>query len=175
MRIKLTITALVVACAHLGAQRPAKPSPVCIVVADSAWQMAPQTTQTEVRPGWQIVDVKLKDKTTRYLWGNASRQMADTATPTFVVDPGSATLADFVIIPLRQKREYRRFPHPDFRQCEHIAFDLDAAEVRLRADERFSVTLRQALRPGEYVVVNLKAAPLNESGDMEVYPFSVKK
>lgn len=175
MRVIFVIISLFVALMPLCAQRPTKSSPVSIMVGDSAYQIAPQHTQTELKPGWKIVDIKLRDKTTRYLWGSSARQLADSPMLTFVIDTGGHALTDFSIIRLKQKRDYRRFPKAVFTQCDRIVLDLEAAEVRLLPDERFRVQLRQALPPGEYVVVDLKADPVNDSGDMPVYPFCVKR
>lgn len=148
---------------------------VQIVVADSLYDIEPVTTQTEVKPGWKIVDYQLPDKALRYLWGKHSRQPIEGGTPTFIIHPVDCKLFDFVVLKLKEKKQYRRFPSVNIYKCEINRIDLDFAKIELIGEEHFRVTPIKPLLPGEYILLNTSAKPVNGLGDVEVYPFTITK
>lgn len=156
-------------------QRKALSSMVSIFVGDSIYEIPPVVTQTEYKPGWKIVDIQTNGKTSRYLWGKHSRQYCDDRQPRFIIDPRQCTLADFVLIKLKEKKEYRKFASHDFYECDFKRFGLDLVAITVLDDDRFDVRFHDPLMPGEYVIVNMKAEAVNEYGDVEVYPFTITK
>lgn len=159
----------------LFAQRPVTPSMIRIMVGDTSFEMSSATTQTEVKPGWKIVDYKLPDKATRYLWGHGSNQVSEDGRPVFLIRPEGYVLSDFAIIKLVQKKQYRKLPSPNLRDCDIIRVDLDFAKIELVGEDQFRVTPIKPLRPGEYILVNLAGKPVNNMGDIEVFPFAVSR
>lgn len=156
------------------AQLPAKPSVISIIIGDSLCEIRSVVTQTEFKPGWKIVDLKTRDKYTRYIWGKHSRQFADDRQPVFVVTPEPGrTLNDYAVIRLKEKKEFRRLPSTSLFECGFERIDLDNANIQLLADESYRVRFKQAFEPGEYILVDMKGEPKSEFGDVEVYPFTI--
>ena len=76
---------------------------------------------SETKPGWKIVDIKLKDKTCHYLWGRQSGQLADSPQPTFdIYLSGKQTLVNYRIVRLKQKKQYRMLPKPRLADNEYL-------------------------------------------------------
>ena len=72
---------------------------VRLEVAGNLVELEAQQTQSELKPGWKIADVKLKDKVVRYLWGAHATQLTDDRTPTFVITPAAGqVLCDFALM-----------------------------------------------------------------------------
>lgn len=161
------------------AQTTTHPSPVGFVVGDSIIYIKGVQTQTEVKPGFAFVDrfkafnKATKDKTIRYLWGGTSRQPLDTSRPQFYIDPGNSQVIDFALIRLQNKRDHRRLPNADLRKCEFQTLDLFFADLKLLPDDNFLVVPKKPLATGEYVLVQLSQQPVNEMGDLIVYPFTI--
>ncbi len=174
--MKRLISILATACSlSVFAQRPTMPSMVSIVVQDTVYAIEPTSTQTEIKPGWKIVDYKLPNKAVRYLWGAHSHQTTENGKPSFVIRPLNCQLTDFALIRLKEKKQYRRFPSPNLAECEMNRIDLDFAKIELAGEDQYLVQPLLPLKPGEYVWVNTMGKPLNNFGDIEVFPFTVEK
>lgn len=158
----------------VAAQRPQTLSPVGVFIGDSIYRIAPQTTQTEVKAGWKIVDYQTKSKTTRYLWGAHSKQLIDTQQPCFFINPGSSQLIDFAIIKLSTKRDHRRLPKAQLKECTYRTFDLYNVSTELLSDDNYKVTPKEPLAPGEYIILQMTQTPVNDMGDITVYPFTIE-
>ncbi len=169
MRRLLTLLYIMMSALSLPAQR------VQIMMAGNRASMAPQQTQTEVKPGWRIVDIQLKSHTTRYLFGRHASQLTDGERPTFVISPSEKeTLVDYALIRLVEKKTYRKLSAPLLRDNAYTRFEPAAFEIRPDGDDSFVCTPRQPLVRGEYILVNLAQEPQGELGDYSVYPFRVE-
>ncbi len=134
------------------------------------------STQTEIKPGWKIADIaETKAKSQRYVWGPRSRQLAESNRPTFVLKTQGGTLHDYLIVKMKQKKQYRKFPKIKLEDCNPLYIDLTTFRIELLPDERYKITPLQPLSPGEYVIVDTSAKPSNEYGDITVYGFTVEK
>ena len=142
-----------------------RPSPV---------QIESQLTQSELKPGWKIVDIQLKSKINRYLWGAKSRLYCDTHRPSFIVDTDSLLLSDLVLIRLKTRREYRSIPKPNVHDNKCIFVDLNNFRIEASGEEAFRITPLKDLQPGEYIFTWITARPIGELGDWTVFPFTVK-
>ena len=135
--------------------------------------LIPTTTQTEVRPGWKIVDYQLNDRVTRYLWGAHATQLAD-AKPSFVVTPAvDETLYQYAIIPLKCKREYRKLPRLKVKENTYLRFTPDDFHIEAVGDSSFLCAPLSPLAPGDYFLLNIEQKPLGELGDYTGFPFRV--
>lgn len=131
------------------------------------------TTQTEVRPGWKIVDYQLNDRVTRYLWGAHAIQLAD-AQPTFVITPAAdETLYQYAVIPLKCKREYRRLPKLKAKDNNYLRLTPDDFHIEAVGDSSFLCSPLKQLLPGDYFLLNIEQEPQGELGDYTGYPFRV--
>ena len=137
-------------------------------------QIESQLTQSELKPGWKIVDIQLKSKINRYLWGAKSRLYCDTPRPSFIVDTDSMLLSDLVLIRLKTRREYRSIPKPNVHDNKCIFVDLNNFRIEASGDEAFRITPLNDLQPGEYIFTWITARPIGELGDWTVFPFTVK-
>ena len=149
---------------------------VFIQVAGNAYPIKQEQTQTEVKPGWTIVDIKTRDKKIQYLWGSRATQMAESHTPTLIIYPGEKeTLADYVLIRLRRRKQYRRLMHSPLAENEYIRFTPDHFTILPSAGLGFACTPKDELVTGEYIIAYLNQTPVGEFGDYMVYSFSVRK
>ena len=146
---------------------------VSILVADSACAIAPVTTQSEHKPGWKIADFQTKGKSSRYIWGKHSRQFADDRQPAFILRTGKGKVNDYALIRLKEKKQMRQFPSHNLYECGHLPLDLDLMDITAVEEGIYRVRFRQPLQPGEYVILNMKSAPVNDMGDVKVYPFTI--
>ena len=133
-----------------------------------------QQTQTEVKPGWKIVDIQLKDKYQRYLWGTKAKQLADSNRPQFVVDTDTLLLNDMLLIKLKTKKEYRRIPKPQIQDNKYIRVDLSTFSIDAVGEESFLIRPIQELEPGEYIFTWPTRETVGELQDWMVWPFSVQ-
>ena len=148
---------------------------VSIRVGESLMKITPKQTQTEVRPGWRIVDIQLKDRTTRYLFGRRSNHFTESARPTFLIEPAEdETLVNYVLIQLTEKKQYRKLPHSSLRDNNYLRIEPQHFDIKPQGDSGFICTPREELTRGEYILVCLTQQPLNELGDVLVYPFRVE-
>lgn len=148
-------------------------SEVSILVDDSVCSIAPVTTQSEYKPGWKIVDLQTRGKTSRYLWGKHSRQFADDRQPTFVIRTGTFRINDYAVIRLKEKKELRQFPSHNLYECGHQPIDLDLMNITPAGEGIYRVRFRVPQQPGEYVILNMKSTPINDMGDINVYPYTI--
>ena len=140
------------------------------------WAEIPaQQTQSELKPGWKIVDYQMKNRLTHYLTGGHATQLSDGDRPMFRVTPGSEeVLVDYVLIRLKAKKYYRKLPRPLL--IENIYTRLEPKFFDIKAEsESFICQPHEPLQPGEYILVHLAQRPVGELGDLLVYPFSVTK
>ena len=144
-------------------------------VAGGWVDMPVQQTQSELRPGWKIVDYQMKSRLTRYLSGGRSGQLADGMRPTFRVTLGEREgLADYVLIRLKANKSYRKMFKPLPIENNYTRLELNNFDIKADG-EAFVCQPWQPLKPGEYVLLNLMQRPVGELGDLLVYPFSVVK
>lgn len=144
-------------------------------MAGNAVPLKTEQTQTETKPGWKIVDIKMKDKQIHYLWGSRATQMADNAFPTLIIYPGEKeTLTDYVLIRLRRRKQYRQLMKSPLEKNEFTRFMPEHFDIRPAAGIGFACTPRKALPVGEYIVAHLKQKPIGDAGDYIVHAFSVR-
>lgn len=143
-------------------------------VGDNMYDIPSVLTQGELKPGWKIVDVQLKDKVTHYLWGAHATQMTDDRTPVFVVTPGQGeTLADYAVIRLRAKRDYRKVPKGNLRDNEYTRIEPSSFHISAYGDDGFLCQPKVSLGKGEYILVNIAQRTVGELNDFSVFPFQV--
>ena len=123
------------------------------------WAEIPvQQTQSELKPGWKIVDYQMKSRLTRYLSGGHASQLAEGNRPVFRITPGeNEVLASYAII----ENNYKRL-------------DLNLFDIKADGDS-FVCQPLQPLQAGEYILVNLQGKTIGELGDLLVYPFCIAK
>lgn len=152
----------------------AKAQTVSIVSDGKAFAIEAQQTQTEVKPGWKIVDIQLKDKYQRYLWGTKARQLADSNRPQFVVDTDTLLLNDMLLIKLKTKKEYRRIPKPQLQDNKYIRVDLSTFSIDAVGEDDFLIRPIHDLEPGEYIFTWSTHTTVGDLQDWIVWPFSVQ-
>lgn len=144
---------------------------VSLLVGDNYVALPAQQTQSEVRPGWRIVDIQLKNKVTRYLAGAKALQLAD-ARPTFRIEPAEGqTLVDYAVMRLAAKRQYRKLHSPLLIANAYTRIEPAAFRITPQGDKYFICQPIQALDSGQYVIVHLAQTPIQPLGDYVVYPF----
>lgn len=154
---------------NVGAQK------VEVAMGDGWAEIHAQQTQSELRPGWKIVDYQMKGKLTRYLSGGHASQLADGNQPVFRVTPGeNEVLIDYVLIRLKATKYYRKLYRTllienNYTRLEPCYFDIKAES------DSFICQPRQPLAPGEYILVCLTQRPIGELQDLIVYPFCILK
>lgn len=128
-------------------------------------------TQSELKPGWKIVDYQMKSKLTHYLSGGHASQLADSFQPVFRIAPGAEeVLVDYALIQLKRYKSYRKLPKALL--IENIYTRLEPKDFDIKAEsDAFICQPRQPLKPGEYILVNLSQHPIGELQDILVYPF----
>lgn len=148
---------------------------VWIQVADNSVPLKAEQTQTETKPGWKIVDIKMKDRQIHYLWGSRATQMADSSNPTLLIYPNEKeTLADYALIRLRRRKQYRQLMKSPLERNEFIRFLPEHFDIRPAAGIGFACTPLKPLPVGEYIVVFLNQKPVGDAGDYMVHAFSVR-
>lgn len=140
------------------------------------WAEIPaQQTQSELKPGWKIVDYQMKSRLTHYLSGGHASQLADGNRPVLRVTPGSAeVLVDYALIRLKSFKYYRRLPKAKLSDNAYMRLEPRYFDVKAQ-NEAFLCQPLQPLQPGEYILVSLAQKPVGELEDLLVYPFSVMK
>ncbi len=145
-----------------------------VFVGDSAYTINRSSTQTEVKTPWTVFSFTVGGKTTKYLWGRQSYQLIDSHTPTFIVNPADATLSDYVVIKLIQKKSYRQLPEPLLRDNPYISIDLVNFVVESIDDEKFMIRPQQQLSSGEYILLNINQEPHGDTSDYYGYCFTIE-
>ena len=76
------------------------------ILVGSNWAEIPaQQTQSELKPGWKIVDYQMKSKLTHYLSGGHASQLAEGNRPVFRVTPAEKeVLFDYVLVRLKTSK-----------------------------------------------------------------------
>ena len=144
-------------------------------VADNWVEIPVQQTQSELKPGWKIVDYQMKSRLTHYLAGGRATQLSDGNRPMFRVTPGpDEVLIDYALIRLKAKKYYRKLSSPQLIENIYTRLEPKAFTIKAESDS-FICQPREPLQPGEYILVNLAQRPVGELGDLLVYPFSVAK
>lgn len=155
------------------AQMPTPEPTVFIFVNEQKSPMRSVTSQTEKKKGWDIQGINVGQKLIRYFWGKQSKQLAESK-PCFAIYPKEGTLNDYALIRLNKRRDHRRLPHADLNECDYTRINIDSFVIENLPNMGFFVTPKNDLFPGEYILVNLKQSPCNESGDIIAYDFSVQ-
>jgi len=146
------------------------------ILVGSNWAEIPaQQTQSELKPGWKIVDYQMKSKLTHYLSGGHASQLAEGNRPVFRVTPAEKeVLFDYVLVRLKTSKYYRKMFKPLLIECNYTRLEPSYFDVRAESDA-FICQPKQPLKPGEYILANLKQNPIGELQDLLVFPFSVMK
>ncbi len=145
-----------------------------VKVGESFADMEMQQTQTNVRPGWKIVDIQLKSTCTRYLWGGQSHQLTEDGFPAFRIEPGkNETLVQYAIIRLKTRNSYRALKKPLLTDNDYLRLEPTNFDIHADKEDGFIVSPRKEFSKGEYILVNLDQKPSSESGDYNVFPFQV--
>lgn len=143
-------------------------------VAGTMVDIPVQQTQSELKPGWKIVDVKLKDKLTHYLWGGHAAQMTDDQMPIFMIEPGkNEVLSDYALIRLQHKKQYRKLPKSNLRDNDYTRVEPTAFDIKSDGKDGFICHRLTALEKGEYILVNISQTPIGDLQDLNVFPFQV--
>ena len=143
-------------------------------VTDHFVEIPVEQTQTEIRPGWKIVDIQLRSRSNRYLNGGQARHLTDDQMPQFRITPArDETLANYALIRLRQKRYYRQLPDPILRQNIYQRIEPQHFDIKLQDDSTFLCHPLKALDKGAYILVNIAQKPVGELQDYLVFPFQV--
>ena len=128
---------------------------------------------SETKPGWKIVDIKLKDKTSHYLWGRQSGQLADSPQPTFdIYLSDKQTLVNYRIVRLKQKKQYRMLPKPRLADNEYLECSPANFLIKPIGQTGFRCTPLQPLKPGEYILLDA-GQDTSDMQKVEVYAFTV--
>lgn len=147
---------------------------VRLEVAGNLVELEAQQTQSELKPGWKIADVKLKDKVVRYLWGAHATQLTDDRTPTFVITPAAGqVLCDFAMMRLKSRRNHRRMAKPELKDNEYSRVEPATFEMKSDGKQGFVCKPRNPLDKGEYILVYLNQTPIGELRDLKVYSIQV--
>lgn len=153
----------------------ARAQKVEIRVGESWAEIPVQQTQSELKPGWKIVDYQMKSKLTRYLSGGHASQLADDNRPVFRVTPGEKeVLVDYVLVRLKATKYYRKMFRPLLIECNYTRLEPSSFDVKAESDS-FICQPRQPLQPGEYILACISQRPIGELQDLLVYPFCIRK
>lgn len=146
------------------------------IAVEGSWAEIPaQQTQSQLKPGWKIVDYQMKSRLVHYLSGGHASQLADGNRPVFRVTPSEKeVLVDYALIRLKGLKYYRKLPKVKLTDNEYIRLELNSFELRAEGDA-FICQPHQPLAPGDYILVNLTQQPVGELGDLLVYPFCILK
>lgn len=155
--------------------------PVCLYaqkvelkVQDNLVKLMPEQTQSELKPGWTIFDIKLKDKLVHYLTGGHSSQLTDDNMPEFHIIPSeNEMLNDYAILRLQNKKYYRRLPKNNIWENDYIRVEPSNFFIKSDGDNGFICHPLDALIKGEYILLNLKQNPIGDLKDLKVYSFQV--
>lgn len=147
---------------------------VSLYVGNNLVDIPVQQTQTELKPGWKIVDIQMKPKKTCYLWGGQSKQITDDRRPVFIIEPGEGeTLADYAFIKLKKRKQYRQITQTILANNPYIRIDLNNFNIKTEGEKAFQIQPKEVMEKGEYILVNLLQKPLGKLGDYNVYPIQI--
>ncbi|MBP3712024.1 MAG: hypothetical protein J6I86_06115 [Bacteroidaceae bacterium] len=153
----------------------AKAQQVEILVGGNWVEIPVQQTQSELKPGWKIVDYQMKSKLTHYLSGGHATQLADGNRPVFRVTPDEKeVLVDYVLVRLKASKYYRKMFKPLLIECNYTRLEPSYFDIKAESDS-FICQPKHPLAPGEYILANLMQRPIGELQDLLVYPFCIAK
>ena len=146
------------------------------ILIGSNWAEIPvQQTQSELKPGWKIVDYQVKSKLMHYLSGGHASQLAEGNRPVFRVTPAEKeVLIDYVLVRLKATKYYRKMFKPLLIECNYTRLEPNEFDIKAESDS-FVCQPKRSLKPGEYILANLNQRPIGELQDLLVYPFCVLK
>lgn len=162
------------ACCGIKSQMVQPPPTVFVYINKTAYPMPSVTSQVEIKKGWEIQGINVNRKPLRYFWGAHAKQAVDNL-PTFAIYPTTQKLNDYVLIRLKQKKEYRRLPYADMKDCPYVRVDLENFTIENLPDMGFAVTPQVPLQPGEYILADMTQQAVNQYGDFKAYDFTVTK
>ena len=171
MKKLLSLFFLVAPCFLLpvGAQK------VELAVGNNWVEIPVQQTQSELKPGWKIVDYQMKSRLVHYLSGGHAAQLAEGNQPVFRVTPGEKeVLFDYALIQLKRYKFYRKLPKAKLADNDYMRLEPRCFDMKAESDA-FICRPLMPLGAGEYILVNISQEPLGELGDLLVYPFCVLK
>ena len=143
-------------------------------VQDNFVEIEVEQTQTELKPGWTVFDIKLKDKLIHYLNGGHTTQLTDDSTPLFHIIPAKdEVLADYALIRLQSKKYYRKLPKSNVRENEYKRIEPADFSIKSDGEEGFICQPSAALGKGDYILLNITQQPIGNLQDLKVYPFMV--
>lgn len=146
-----------------------------IAVGENWAEIPVQQTQSELKPGWKIVDYQMKGRLTHYLAGKHATQLAEGNRPVFRVTPGEKeVLVDYVLVRLKVAKDYRKMFKPLLIENNYIRLEPNSFDIKAESDS-FICQPKQPLKPGEYILAYLTQRPIGELNDLLVYPFCVMK
>ena len=148
---------------------------ISMMSGDKPLPIEVEQTQTEIKPGWKIVDVQLKSKVIRYLWGAKAQMLSDDNTPRFEVDTDTLLLSNLVLIKLKKHSQYRTIPKPQISDNQLTFVDLQHFSITAsKDDDKFLIQPLQPLESGEYILTWFGTPGIGDFKDWLVWPFSVK-
>lgn len=147
---------------------------IALVEDGKAFSIEMEQTQTEVKAGWKIVDITLKSKVKRYLWGSMAKHLTLNEQPCFMVTCDTLLLSDLVLMRLKQKREYRSIPKAEPRENSYTRVELPNFSIEPMGTDTFLVKPVSPLPQGEYLFMWLTAPRVGKLEDWYVWPFSRK-
>lgn len=155
--------------------------PVClyaqkveIKVFENFANLSAEQTQSELKPGWTVFDIKLKDKLIHYLSGGHSSQLTDDNMPEFHIIPAeNEVLNDYAIIRLQSKKYYRKIPKSNIWENDYKRVEPANFFIKSDGDNGFFCHPLDALVKGEYILLNIKQIPIGGLKDLRVYSFRV--
>lgn len=159
--------------AQLHAQMDEPAPTVFIYVNDQPYPMKSVTSQIELKRGWDIQGINVGSKTIRYFSGKHAKLITDDK-PSFAIYPDKQRLNDYVLIRLKEKREYRRMPAAEFSECDYMRIELDQFDIQNLPEMGYKVTPSKPLFPGEYILVDITQKRVNQYGDFKAYDFTVE-
>lgn len=145
---------------------------VFIFVEDSMYAMREVTTQTEMKRGIDIQGITVGRKLRRYIYG-ASAKQESTSQPRFAIYPTTQNLNDYVLVRLKERKDYRLLPMPQLVDCDYIRVELKNFKIENLPNMGFAVTPLSSLFPGEYILTDITQEPCNQYGDFKAYDFKV--
>lgn len=147
---------------------------VKLYVAGTPHCMKAEETQTEVKPGWKIIDIQLKDKATKYLCGKHAQQLTESRTPTFFIEPDEKELlVDYAFIKLKEKKQHRALKSHKLHENGYTRITPQDFSIKAVGSMAFECTPKLPLEKGEYILLNIVQKPIGELHDFKTYPFRV--
>lgn len=151
-----------------------QPAPnVFIYVNEQQHPMNAVTSQTEMKKGWDIQGINVGKKNIRYFSGAHAKQLT-AQQPSFAIYPKTEHLNDYVLIRLKEKRDYRRMPAAEFKDCDYQRVEIGNFDIQNLPEMGYKVTPIKPLFPGEYILVDITQKSVNQYGDFKAYDFCVE-